>query len=133
MTSKRLVAVAVVATSFCAGVGSFKLMSDVAHAEAENPYIELYELRVSQAESNLVRRQALSELADSKYARAQRLLSSNAISREEYETLYSDSAAARADVNLATKKIEEAKAYLKIIEGLVARGVSIPLCTYEME
>ncbi len=99
----------------------------------DNPYTQLYKLRVSQAESNVKRAEALEQLASGKLARGERLLSSAAISREEYETLVSDRAVTNADSGLARQKVDEAKAYLKIIEALVARGVSIPLCTYETE
>lgn len=99
----------------------------------DNPYIELYRLRVTQAEANSRRKSALAQLAASKLERGRRLIASRAMSQEEYETLVSDDAVAKADIDLASQKVEESKAYLKIITGLVNRGVSIPLCTYEME
>ena len=101
--------------------------------EDTNPYIQLYQLRVTEAEANLRRSQAVSEFAEQKLERGRILLPENAISEEEYESLTSDASVASSEVELASQKVDEAKAYLKIIDALVKRGVSIPLCTYEME
>ena len=100
---------------------------------ADNPYIELYLLRVSQAEMNLRRQDALVGLANANLDRGRRLINAKAISQEEFDTLNSNAAVAAADVELSRKKIDEAKAYLRIVEALVKRGVQIPLCTYETE
>lgn len=100
---------------------------------ADNPFIELYKLRVTQAELNVSRRQALEDLAASRLARGRKLIISKAISQEEYDTLVSEAAVTTADRVLAVRKVEESKTYLKIVEAMVRRGVSIPLCTYEME
>ena len=100
---------------------------------SENPYIELYKLRVTQAELNVSRRHSLEELASSRLERGRRLIASRAISQEEYEVLTSEATVASADRVLAVKKVDEAKTYLRIVEALVKRGISIPLCTYEME
>ena len=99
----------------------------------DNPYLELYRLRVLQAEQNVDRQNSLSDLADKKLVRAKRLISSQAISQEEYEVLTSEAVVARADKTLATRKVDEAKAFLRIVEALVKRGIAIPLCTYETE
>ena len=114
-------------------VAWFGLGHEAISGEYDNPYLELYKLRVSQAELNLSRRAALSELADANLARGAQLVTRNAISRQEFDTLTAEARVAAAEKELAGQKIEEAKAYLQIIEGLVSRGVSIPLCTYEME
>ena len=98
-----------------------------------NPYIELYKLRIAQAELNLKRQDALVTLANQRLDRGRRLISKGAITQEDFDTLTSDSGVATADLELARKKVEESKAYFRIVEALVKRGVSIPLCTYEME
>lgn len=98
-----------------------------------NPYLELYKLRVLQAEQNVERQRSLADLAQRKLARARRLIASQAISQEEYEVLSSESVVANADGTLAIRKVDEAKAYLRIVEALVKRGIAIPLCTYETE
>jgi len=100
---------------------------------ADNPFIELYKLRVTQARLNLDRRKAIEELAASKLERARKLVVKKAISVEEYEIRTSESLVSSADRALAEKKIEESETYLRIIEALVKRGIQIPLCTYEME
>lgn len=102
-------------------------------AEDTNPYIELYKLRIEQAEASLRRQNALVELANAKLARGRKLITQSAISREEFDTLVSDAAVAAADVELQAKKVEEAKTYLRIIEPLANKAGKIPLCTYEME
>ncbi len=98
-----------------------------------NPYLELYRLRVLQAEQNVERQRALAELADKRLARGRRLIASHAISTEEYEVLTSESLVTHADRTLATRKVDESKAFLRIVEALVKRGIAIPLCTYETE
>ncbi len=100
---------------------------------SDNPYIELYQLRVSQAELNLRRQEALLLFANQRLDRGRRLIASKAISQEDLDNMVSDAAVAAADVDLSGKKIDEAKAYFRIVEALVKRGVQIPLCTYEME
>jgi multidrug resistance efflux pump len=120
-------------TAAAAGSASDTAPAAAAPATDDNPYILLYKLRVDEAESNLHRAEALSELANSKLDRGRRLIYSSAMAQEEYDTLVSDAAVAVADVDLGRKKVDEAKAYLKIVEALVKRGVSIPLCTYEMQ
>jgi len=102
-------------------------------ADSENPYLELYRLRVAQAELNAQRQESIAALANSKFDRTRRLLARNAVAPEDYETALSEATVATADLDLARKKIDEAKAYLRIVDALVKRGVSIPLCTYEME
>src|SRR5688572_16653978 len=71
----------------------------------DNPFIQLYKLRIAQAELNHNRMQALSNLAEAKLDRGRRLISQHAISQEEYDILVSDSSVTRADVVLAAKKI----------------------------
>jgi hypothetical protein len=110
-----------------------KSLSGAAVVTDDNPYVELYKLRVEESESNLHRAQALADLANSKLERGRRLVYSAAMSQEDYDTLVSDATVAASDTELAKKKIDEAKAYLRIIEALVKRGVSIPLCTYDMQ
>lgn len=102
-------------------------------SKEENPYVELYRLRVAQAELNQKRQEALVALASARLDRGRRLLAEKVIARDEYESLFSDAAVTSTDLELAGKKIDEARAYLRIIEALVKRGVSIPLCTYDME
>lgn len=115
------------------GAGTFKY-SAFAEGEAdENPYLQLYRLRVSQAEANLRRKEAVQVLAGKNLERGRKLIASHAMSQEEFDTLFSEETVARTEVDLASQKVEESKAYYKIISSLVARGVSIPLCTYEME
>ena len=104
-----------------------------AQDNSDNPYVQLYQLRIVEAEANVQRQQALDALAQAKLSRGKALFSRNAIAREELDTLVSEAGVTAADSILAGKKVEEAKAYLKIIDSLVARGVSIPLCTYETE
>lgn len=98
-----------------------------------NPYIELYRLRVNVAELNLKRQQALQELARSKAVRGNILIQSRSISPEEYETLVSDFKVTKSDVELAEKKIVEAKTYLRIVEAVLKSGQKVPICTSEME
>ncbi len=98
-----------------------------------NPYIELYKLRIAQAEANLRRQVALSTLGNARLERGRKLIEKRVISMEEYDTIVSDAAVSVADVDLASKKVEESRAYFRVVEALVKRGVSIPLCTYEME
>ena len=105
----------------------------VAVVDDNNPYIELYRLRVAQAELNSERQQAIEILANARLERGKKLIAQAVIAREEYDVMISEAGVATADVKLAQKKVSEAKAYLRIIEALVKRGVSIPLCTYEME
>lgn len=111
-------------------LGSIQAFAD---SLADNPYLELYRLRVTQAELNVGRRQAIETLALGKLERGRKLIEKRAISQEEYDTLYSEASVATADKILAAKKVEESRAYLRIVEALVSRGISIPLCTYEME
>jgi hypothetical protein len=99
----------------------------------DSPYVELYKIRVEQAELNHKRIAALNNLALLKLERGRKLFSRNALSREEYDVLIAEASATTADKGLAAKRVEEAKTFLKIVTGLVRRGVSIPLCTYEME
>ncbi len=132
---KARIKIWIAATTLALGLGA--TLGYYAYADEtagdDNPYIELYRLRVAQAEANSRRKAALAELAASKLERGRRLIASRAMSLEEYETLVSDDAVSKADIDLANQKVDESKAYLKIITGLVNRGVSIPLCTYEME
>ena len=99
----------------------------------DNPYIELYRLRISQSETNLERTQAVATLANARLGRGKKLLGSNAISAEEYDTMVSEAAVAAADVEVGRRKVDEAKAFYRIIEGLIKSKGQIPLCTYEME
>lgn len=133
--SKILWAAAGIVLSLC-GIPSLRAFTaDTAPApgKADDSFIELYRLRIEIAEASLKRQQALAELAQSKLYRGRRLLPQRAISQEEYDTLVADAAATAADIELTRKKVEEAKAYFKIIEGRVKSGNSIPLCTYEMD
>lgn len=100
---------------------------------ADNPYIELYRLRVTQAELNLERKIAVEKLTDARLGRRKKLTERGVTTQEELDTAISEATVATSERILATKKIDEAKAYLRIIEAQVARGISIPLCTYEME
>lgn len=131
--SMRKVFLPALALAMAFALGVAVTHESVARADRENPYLTLYKLRVTQSQAVLARKQAMSTLADSKFGRVRRLLQSNAVSQEEYDTQYAESIAASADVDLAKQKVDEANAYLQIIDGLVARGVNIPLCTYEME
>lgn len=99
----------------------------------DNPYLELYKLRVIQAELSLRRQESLAGLAAAKLRRAQQLIASRAISREEYEVLSSEASVTSTDRGLAMKKVDEAKTFLRIVDALVKRGIAIPLCTYETE
>lgn len=112
---------------------NFERTASAATPATDNPYLELYRLRIEQAEANHKRSLALVDLTQARLQRARRLIQSSAISAEEYDTAVSDAAVAAADVELTRKRIDEAKAYYRIIDGLVKRGASIPLCTYEME
>ncbi|MBI1861158.1 MAG: hypothetical protein HYR96_09605 [Deltaproteobacteria bacterium] len=109
------------------------LPGDTVPSVEASPYIELYKLRIAQAEANLHRQEALSVLAKGKLERGRLLIEKKAMSLEEYDTRVSDSAVAEADVELAKRKLEESKAYFRVVEALVKRGVTIPLCTYEIE
>lgn len=111
---------------------SEKLLADSPNS-LQNPYIELYRLRVTQAELNLDRKVAVEKLAVARLGRTKRLYEKGAMTLEDFETSTSEASVAEAERVLATKKIEESKAYLKIITALVEKGISIPLCTYEME
>ena len=110
-----------------------KITSQPPVVDDNNPYVELYRLRVAQAELNSERQQAIEILANARLERGKKLIAQAVIAREEYDVMISEAGVATADVKLAQKKVSEAKAYLRIIEALVKRGVSIPLCTYEME
>lgn len=105
----------------------------IAAPDDTNPFLELYRLRVLQAEQNVERQKSLADLADRKFARARRLIASRAISQEEYEVLNSEAVVAHADKALSNRKVDEAKVFLRIVEAMVKRGLSIPLCTYETE
>lgn len=101
--------------------------------EAGDAYIELYRVRVSIAEANAQRQQALLDLARDKYERGRRLYPQRAISEEEFMTLLSEMKAIEADSQLAQKRILEAKGYLRIIEAVAKSGQPISICISEME
>lgn len=101
--------------------------------DAGDAYIELYRLRVSIAEANAQRQQALLDLARDKYDRGKRLYPKGAMSQEEFMTLLSEMKVAEADASLGQKKIQEAKGYLRIIEAVAKSGQPISLCISEME
>ena len=98
-----------------------------------NPFVELYRIRVSQQELNLERLASLQQLAQAKLARARRLIAARAISAEEFDVLTSEATVTTADRALGVKKLDEEKTYLRIVEELVKRGVGIALCTTETE
>ena len=100
---------------------------------SDNPFMELYKLRIGINAMNVQRQQALLALADAKYARTARLVQTGAVSREEYDIALSDKKVAEAEVGLSQKRVLEAKAYLLIVEGLVQAKKPIPICTTEME
>ena len=114
-------------------LGETNPTADVTARLDNNPYIEIYKLRIAQAETNLKRQEALITLANQRLDRGRRLIAKSAIAQEDLDLLISEAGVASADLELARKKVEESKSYFRIVEALVKRGVSIPLCTYEME
>lgn len=128
-----LITLGVLALTGVGGLSSFAGDTPPPVSLDNNPYIELYKLRIAQAELNQRRQEALVKLANSRLDRGRRLINQQAISQEEFDTLISEASVATADVELSHKKVDEAKTYYRVVEALVKRGVSIPLCTYEME
>ncbi len=98
-----------------------------------NPFVELYKLRIGINDMNVLRQEALHDLAIARFGRVKALLLKGAVSREDYDISLSDLKVAEAELGLSQKRVLESKAYLQIVEGLVQAKRPIPICTTEME
>ena len=113
-------------------LGSHHLFAeDVSAPAPNNPYIRLYNLRIKQAELNVKRSDAMVTIATRRMDRVKS--AKNSVSREEYDVAVSELEVASADQVLTKRKVEESKAYLLIVDALLKRRVSIPLCISELE
>ena len=100
---------------------------------SEVPYLQLYNLRLAQAEAKAQRAQSTATLATRHLDRIKSVYNAGAASKEEHDAATAEFVMADTELQLANLKVSEAQAYLQIIGALTKQGTLIPLCTYGLE
>jgi hypothetical protein len=95
---------------------------------ADSPYLFIFESANARAVAGLARQKARAQLAQRDYDRARRLVNSQAISQEEYESFRAVAILSALDLKIADLKAQESSLTLQLANALARTGKRIPLC-----
>ncbi len=94
----------------------------------EDIYVQLYKTRVGRIESRQAGLQANFDTLTKRWDRHKKLVETNAVSQEEYETAERDAIVARAQLEVLRADLKEAEAMLNIAIDRVMLGLAMPIC-----
>jgi|GEM_PF-2495643 len=96
---------------------------------SENPYVQLYEHRVTIARNDVEKHKAI--LADfmARKTRAERLYGSKALSEEEVQMIRAETQVAMIGVKSAEVRVKEAEALWAVSKMRISAGLDMPICS----
>lgn len=93
-----------------------------------SPYVILYARRVDIAKVEIEKQRFEVDLAEANFRRVQRLLSSGAASREEFDERHAELGIARTRVKNLELRLREEEALYEIARLRIANGLDMPIC-----